>query len=660
MAPTHHTDILTGLRAAVLVALLLCLATGTSHGMVLQHGVSKGLLNVRKGFRFVDVNVEGNQDLFLANNRQYDAISLGTGGTFAQTLRVDVDMEVLPNLSVRGRFDDTMSPAKQDLAVEYRGDAFSLVAGDVQAGFAGAEFPMESQTIFGARGRYTMGAHSVSAVAARMTGSSGHFEGKGDNTRGPYFLNDRKVVANSERVFVDSVRKFRGSDYQIDYLTGVVNFMQPVDDRFRITVDYEFEPIAGGRGTNLLVSRYAGDITTSSSLGMSVGTRRGSDGNGRDMFGFDGRMNLGGGTSLGGEVAMAREGEALGQAVRGELAGAIGPGTWNFGMRAVTPDYQGLSANTSRRDLADASVGVTYPWSKDLRFNTRLSATRDNLGDQPGRATIRDLIQENGVVWALPSHTRLELTLDNRNEMHQDDLEVHGLDSSANSVRVGGRYRLDKHLLRTSYELRSSLDAGGTGDPRRAITHVVNSQVQSQLFGKLFSTETFQYSRNVNQNTGAVESEEVLTGVDFASPIFKYAATNVNYTLQQRLGLSAADTHSAALSLRSQGLQNFSAETTLQIKRSQPEAGEPIGNAIVSGRLAYVIGSRVSLSADMQKPMYSTAQRGPSTLELRGSYRPAKEYDLGGGYRVDSQQDPQIETRSYSARVAYMDVTVSF
>lgn len=628
--------------------------------MVLQTGVSKGLLNVRKGFRFVDVSVDGNQELFLANNRQYDSISLGTGGSFAQTLRVDVDMEVLPNLSVRGRFDDTMSPAKQDLAVEYRGDAFSLVAGDVQAGFAGAEFPMESQTIFGARGKYTAGPHSVSAVAARMTGASGHFEGKGDNTRGPYFLNDRKVVNNSERVFVDSVRKFRGTDYNIDYLTGVINFVQPVDDRFKISVDYEFTPIAGNSGQNLLVSRYAGDITTSSSLGMSVGTRRGSNGNGRDLFGFDGRMNLGAGTSLGGEVAMAREGESVGQAVRGELAGALGAGTWNVGMRAVTPDYQGLSANTSRRDLADANMGVTYPYSKDLRFTTRLSGTRDNLGGQPGRATIRDVIQENGVVWALPSHTRVELTLDNRNELHQDDLAVHGLDSSANSVRLGSRYRLDKHMLRTSYELRASEDAGGTGEPRRALTHVLNSQVQSQLFGKVFSTETLQYSRAVNQGTGQVESEEILTGVDFASPLFEYAATNVNYTLQRRTGLSAADTHSAALSLRSQRLEHFSAETTLQIKRTVPELGDPIGNAIVSGRLAYVIGTRITMSADMQKPMYSTATRGPSTLELRGSYRPSKEYDVGGGYRIDSQQDPQIETRSYSARVAYMDITVSF
>src|SRR5258708_10927206 len=114
MAPTHSTGNPKGRCAAVLVAVLLFCAAGNGQGMVLEQEDRKGLLNVRKGFRFVDVIVEGNQEMFLANNRQYSNV-VGAGGSFAQTLRVDVDMEVLPNLSVRGRFDDTLSPAKQEL-----------------------------------------------------------------------------------------------------------------------------------------------------------------------------------------------------------------------------------------------------------------------------------------------------------------------------------------------------------------------------------------------------------------------------------------------------------------------------------------------------------------------------------------------------------------
>lgn len=651
MAPTHHTAKKTGRCAAALVAVLALSIVASARGMVLDEGERKGLLNVRKGFRFVDVIVEGNQEMFLANNKQYSSV-MGGGGSFAQTLRVDVDMEVLPNFTVRGKFDDTLNPAKQELAVEYHGDQLNFVAGDVQAGFSGTEFPMEAQQLFGARGKFQDGPHTISAVAAHLTGAAGHFAGKGDNTRGPYFMPDKKLIPNSERVYVDAVRKLRGGDYSIDYLTGVINFTQPVDERFRISVDYEYEPIIPSQAQNMFVSRYAGEITTSASLGISAGTRRGSDGDPRNLVGFDGRMNLDDGTSLGGEVALAKQGQTMGEAVRGDLAGQLDKGTWNASVRAVTPDYSGLSSTTSRRDAADASVGFTYPWDKDLRLTTHFSTSRDNLGNAPDRPVIRDFVQDNGAVWTLPSQTRLELTFDNRNELHRDDLAVHQLDSFGTSFRFGSRYRLEKHMLRASYEVRATDDLAGVV-PRKSLGHVLNSQVQSQLFGQIFSTETLQYTHNP-------DSQEVLSGIDFASPLFEYLGSNVSYTLQHRMGAGAGDTHSAAMTLRAQKIENLSAESTLQLKRAVPLAGLPTGNAIVSGRLGYALGTRATLSADVQKTLAQTSSRGPTTMEIRGSYRPSKEWDFGGGYRVDQLDDPHLPTQSYQARVGYMEFNLTF
>ena len=663
MALKNFIDNIPGRWAAAMVAalLLLWLGAGGAVGLVLDEEDHKGFLNVRKGFRFSDVSVEGNETMFLASRSQFGSTPLNLGGSFAQTLRVDVDMEVLPRLSVRGKFDDTQTADKQQLAVEYRSDELQFVGGDIQSGFAGTEFPMESQQLFGARGKYSFDGSAVYGLVAHISTSSGHYEANGDGTGGPYFMADHKLTENSERVYVDGVRKLRGSDYSIDYLTGVINFTAPVDARFKITVDYEFIPVIATAGTNVFASRVASDLTTAANVGVTVGTRKGGTDPSRDLFGVDGRMNLPGGTSIGGEIAVAKEGETVGEAFKGELAGGLGKGSWNAALRAVMPDFTGLSSVTSRKDQADMNLGLTYPWDRDLKLSSRLTLSRDNLKHDPTRPVVHDYIDENSAVWNLPTASRVELTFANRNEFHVDDLAVHALDTLATSFSIASRYRLDKHMLHASYELRGTDDMSGTGRPRRSLTHVANTQLQSQLFGQAFTTETLQYTRQEDAATGAVQSQQILAGVDFNAPIMKFLGTNASYTLQHQTGEGAADTHSATMTLRAAGIKNLSAESTLQLKRNIPTTGPANENAIWSGRLGYAVGTHATLSADLQRQIAATSSTvSPSSLDLKGSYRPSKDWDLGGGYRLDNQDDLTGKGNSYTARTGYTEINVIF
>jgi len=653
-------DVLNSRVVAIALAVaLLGWWVGPSCAVTLKTGEHPGTLLVRKGFRYLGVGVEGNSDMFLANNRQISSDALSLGGKFEQTLKVDVDMEVLPKLSVRGRFDDTLFPAKQELAVDYRGEDLTMTAGDLSVGFAGAEFPMESQNLFGVKGRYKQGRHDFMAVGAKLSGTAGHMDGQGDSTKGPYFLPDKKIVANSEKVFVDGIRKYRGTDYEIDYSPGVINFTESVDDRFKISVDYEYESIGAVLSSTLLVSRYAGEITTHANLGLSSGLKTSGGGAQRSLFGADGRVDLWSGTSLGGEMAVSREGSSTAMAFRSDASGTVKGVNWTAGARVVQPEYVGLGSVTTRRDAADVNLGINTTVGKKTRLSTRVSTSRNNLDNVEGCATQKDLVVDNSVSYMLPAGTRMELTFDNRMELHQDDLDVHVLDTTASSYRLGTRCRLNRHLARVSYEIRNNMDRGGDRN-LESTTHVANSQLQSRLFGKVFSTTTLQLSRSLQGSDGSLIGQEILGGIDLSMNLLKHLGASSSYTLQGRTGGTESKTHSAVLTLRTQSLGCLSAEAAFQLKRTIPVVGEPTGDAIVSGKANYQIGTKGSLSADYQRRLAGFQMVGPVTLDTRGTFRPGKEFELGGGLKIDQLQDSTNSSSSYTGRIAYIEATLNF
>jgi hypothetical protein len=294
-----------------------------------------------------------------------------------------------------------------------------------------------------------------------------------------------------------------------------------------------------------------------------------------------------------------------------------------------------------------------------VRLSSRASTTRDNLAAQQGRPTLSDYVLENGVVYTLPSRTRLELSLDNRNELHLDDLESHAVDTGATSYRVGARYRLDRHMARAAYELRSGLDRGG-GRNRETATHVASTQLQSRLIGDMFSTATLQLSRSLEGPDGTLLGDELLSGLDLSTSLFKYLGASSSYTLQERTGSNDSRTHSAVLTFRTQSVANLSAEAGLQLKRTLPKVGQAIGDSVLSGRASYQFGSKAHVTADYQRRLVGLKTVGPVILDTRGAFKPSKEWELGGGYRIDQYQDPNSSVSSYTGRIGYVEATVNF
>lgn len=66
----------------------------------------------------------------------------------------------------------------------------------------------------------------------------------GQGTRGPYFVGEKNLIENSERVFCDSLVFIKDKDYWIDYQKGEVSFSKPMGLQETLQVSYFSELIA--------------------------------------------------------------------------------------------------------------------------------------------------------------------------------------------------------------------------------------------------------------------------------------------------------------------------------------------------------------------------------------------------------------------------------
>jgi len=641
-------------NASRLIAFTLLLARPC---LGVQLGEGKGTLDVRKGFRVTEVRVFGNEEAF---SRQ------GTGRSspeedevkVEQSLHVNVDMEVVPRLSVRGAFDDVSYPAKKSLAVNYEGDNLNVTAGDISVGFSGLEYPMQSQSVFGVRANYQDEDDTASLFAARMSNAVGHHEVQGDNTVGPFFLPDRKIVENSERIYVDGQRQFRQTQYTIDYSTGVIQFTNPVDDRHRISIDYEFESLFSLNVEKLIAGQYRRIVGNQGNLGIAVGTRQGGGAEQRRLMAIDGQLALPGGGSVGGEIAGYQRETDISTAVRAEVSGTVAGVGLRGSLRRVAPTFEGLGAVPPRNNLLEGDVSASWAPSRQMSVSSRFYGTMDNLDQDPQTSINRKLVQESNARVAFTRSSRLELTISNRNEIGLTSLGEADpeLSSRGHSVRVGGRYRIDQHLLSSSYEIRKDRIDVQTDNPYWQDRHTVNGEARSRLGQNLYGSTSL--SLALTPLSDGEARKDLTNAWNLTTKIFSID-TNLNYTLQRTFAEGAPVSHSGGLTLRTRAGQNISANASFRIKGTVPEDGEFIGDSTVSGGLTWQPLPTMSLISTFEQRLSQGHTIGPRVLDFRGSWQATSAIHMNSGVRFEFF-DPGSETDAYVSRVAFMEATANF
>jgi uncharacterized repeat protein (TIGR01451 family) len=150
---------------------------------------------------------------------------------------------------------------------------FYALFGDYETGIDEPELARYVRAFNGIKAEYRSDRVSATAFAADSPNRHRHDEMQGNGLSGPYALGARNILANSERVWLETRDRLRSDriverrlltrhiDYDIDYVVGTLRFKEPIlsrssslDPQF-IVADYEVDGIAtrtvnaGGRAT---------------------------------------------------------------------------------------------------------------------------------------------------------------------------------------------------------------------------------------------------------------------------------------------------------------------------------------------------------------------------------------------------------------------------
>ncbi|MEM1051310.1 MAG: isopeptide-forming domain-containing fimbrial protein [Pseudomonadota bacterium] len=221
------------------------------------------------------------------------------------------------------RFD---AASREKLYVRIETSTFYALYGDFETAFDQTRLARYNRVATGVKGEARVGQFKASGFAADIATRLQREEIQGQGISGPYQLDSRRILANSERVTLEVRDRFRSElivssttltrfiDYDLDLLTGTITFTRPVLSRDEnlnpqfIVVEYEVD----GFGQAELNAGLRADWTSNNGrirIGANAITDKG-EGARTDIGTLDLRAELGESTEIRAEVALSRrEGE---------------------------------------------------------------------------------------------------------------------------------------------------------------------------------------------------------------------------------------------------------------------------------------------------------------------------------------------------------------
>lgn len=188
----------------------------------------------------------------------YDSDKKASEARFAGTIDPSAYYTVYADRSER-RYD---AASLRKLYLRLERPQFYALFGDYETGLSEPQLARYNRAFNGLKAEYRGERVSASAFAADTPFTHRREEIQGNGLSGPYALAVRDLLANSERVVIETRDRFQSNrivtsrplvrhiDYDIDYLAGTLRFREPVlsrsstlDPQF-IVVDYEVSGVA--------------------------------------------------------------------------------------------------------------------------------------------------------------------------------------------------------------------------------------------------------------------------------------------------------------------------------------------------------------------------------------------------------------------------------
>jgi hypothetical protein len=119
-------------------------------------------------------------------------------------------------------------------------------------------------------------------------------------------------------------------------------------------------------------------------------------------------------------------------------------------------------------------------------------------------------------------------------------------------------------------------------------------------------------------------------------------------------------TRSVVTGLSTQGLRGVHGEITYRLKDTVVTDRPTIGDSVLTLRGGHQRPSGLTMNADLSRRLSGPVGAGPTSLELTTQYPLKKQWELGGGLRLDTLEDTDRPDRSYKARVVWGSATMVF
>lgn len=662
---------------AVSSAALLFIGLPTSS---LALGLTLPRLTIHKGVKVGNVEVDGNAERFLAENKTINGLRLKLGSAVLQTLKAEVDGEFAKGFTIKGSFDDTLYPSKRELTLTYGTPTFTIQGGDIATKFKGADLPLNFRTLFGARVRASDNTRSkeFTAFAAQLTTKHGVDEFLGDDTIGPFFLSKYPLIQNSEIIEVDEERQYQFSDYELDAERGTVLFKRPIEAGRRIRITYEHDRDFGVRDNRLAGARVTGRFGKGRNAGVTFASMDESKSLGtrvidldHRVFGFDvnfdtrkvGKFRL--------EMAKSEDNrEDLDSDGRQDMVEGIATaGSYNFQnwlmsvaakFERTEPGFKTVAESVSDNDRQIFDVKTTIARNRASQLSMDYRNTRDNLARDPSRADGRgEKFEARFVNKGTLKGKGYEFTLRRRDEHRYDAGTLSTRDNTDITSSADFLLRLrgvlaGLKLERRANEDRKTVDRGTVSDSGEISFKVrVAEPVITSVALKMASVRAGLDGRKLNDEiTGTL-------GVD--SKLAKWLRGRIDYLLRDRSGTVGGRDESASVSVKTVELLKLSADLKYEVKRTKGSIGGVTGSALAGGGITWRADSRFEARAYFERRgIDGSTGEDRNDYGLETIFRPRKNWTLKGELRNSDLIDSSDPLGGYDARTAYLEAEVTF
>ncbi|MHB9025213.1 MAG: hypothetical protein ACYC7E_13755 [Armatimonadota bacterium] len=161
-------------------------------------------------------------------------------------------------------------PGNTSWNLHYDGSGVDVLLGEFSASLPGNEFVLFNRFLLGVKVEPTLPKGTLTLLTSRLKSPVQTDTFYGRNVSGPYYLSATPIIDGSEVVTINDERKARLTDYTLDYVNGILNFVPTiiVSPTDRVTVSYEV--MVNGAGSGMLsAARAAYPVAPNVKLGVS-------------------------------------------------------------------------------------------------------------------------------------------------------------------------------------------------------------------------------------------------------------------------------------------------------------------------------------------------------------------------------------------------------